>query len=57
MWMHPHTITAINVAADFGELAEILGDGHAQTIPLHLCRGYKPLQSASHIYLIHRQGL
>jgi len=37
IWMHPHTITTTNIAADFGELADILGDGHVQTMPLHLC--------------------
>jgi hypothetical protein len=26
LWMHPHTFTTTNVAPDFAELAEILGD-------------------------------
>ena len=33
--MHPHTITTSNVAPDFLELAEILGDRHLQMQPVH----------------------
>ncbi len=55
MDIHPHTFTTTIAAPDFWELfAERVGDGCVQMMPLGYGRGCEPLQTSSHIHVIHK---
>ena len=56
VWLHTHTITTTDISPDLGELAAIIGDVSAQTMPLHYGWGCRTFQTASQMSFIHIQG-